>query len=55
MSCSSIDFLLTHKGTGNMLILIPGGLAECEYSIPGSNTLFLKRRTGFAYKALQHG
>ncbi|ELK15642.1 Acyl-CoA wax alcohol acyltransferase 2 [Pteropus alecto] len=55
VSCSSIDFLLTHKGTGNMLILIPGGLAECEYSIPGSNTLFLKKRTGFVYKALQHG
>lgn len=55
MSRSSIDFLLTHKGTGNMLIVVPGSLAECEYSIPGSFTLFLKNRSGFVSKALQHG
>ncbi|XP_004474358.1 LOW QUALITY PROTEIN: acyl-CoA wax alcohol acyltransferase 2 [Dasypus novemcinctus] len=31
VSQSSMDFLLTHKGTGNMLILVVGGLAECQY------------------------
>lgn len=55
MSCSSIDFLLTRKGIGNMLILVPGGVEECNYSMPYSCTIFLKNRYGFVNKALQHG
>ncbi|PNI41825.1 AWAT2 isoform 1 [Pan troglodytes] len=55
VSRSSIDFLLTHKGTGNMVIVVIGGLAECRYSLPGSSTLVLKNRSGFVRMALQHG
>ncbi|XP_035144707.1 acyl-CoA wax alcohol acyltransferase 2 [Callithrix jacchus] len=55
VSESSMDFLLTHKGTGNMLVVVVGGLAECRYSLPGSSTLFLKNRSGFVRIALQHG
>ncbi|KAK2083344.1 Acyl-CoA wax alcohol acyltransferase 2 [Saguinus oedipus] len=55
VSESSMDFLLTHKGTGNMLIVVAGGLAECRYSLPGSSTLFLKKRSGFVRIALRHG
>ncbi|XP_007530829.2 acyl-CoA wax alcohol acyltransferase 2 [Erinaceus europaeus] len=55
VSQSSMDFLLTHKGTGNMLIVVVGGLAECKYCLPGSTTLVLKNRNGFIRKALQHG
>ncbi|XP_043426155.1 acyl-CoA wax alcohol acyltransferase 2 isoform X1 [Prionailurus bengalensis] len=55
VSQSSMDFLLTHRGTGNMLIVVVGGLAECKYSLPGSTTLVLKNRTGFVRMALRHG
>ncbi|KAM5221559.1 acyl-CoA wax alcohol acyltransferase 2 [Ctenodactylus gundi] len=55
VSQSSMDFLLSHKGTGNMLIVVVGGLAECRYSLPGSYTLALKNRCGFVRMALRHG
>ncbi|KAL2768604.1 acyl-CoA wax alcohol acyltransferase 2 [Daubentonia madagascariensis] len=55
VSQSSMDFLLTHRGTGNMLIVVVGGLAECRYSQPGSSTLVLKNRSGFVRVALRHG
>ncbi|XP_004694486.1 PREDICTED: acyl-CoA wax alcohol acyltransferase 2 [Condylura cristata] len=55
VSDSSIDFLLTHRGTGNLLVVVAGGLAECKYSLPASTTLYLKNRKGFIRKALQHG
>ncbi|XP_029096022.1 acyl-CoA wax alcohol acyltransferase 2 [Monodon monoceros] len=47
VSQSSMDFLLTRRGTGNMLIVVVSGLAECRYSLPGSTTLVLKNRTSF--------
>nr|XP_004661044.1 acyl-CoA wax alcohol acyltransferase 2 [Jaculus jaculus] len=55
VSQSSIDFLLTRKGTGKMLIVVVGGLAECRYGIPDSFTLVLKNRNGFVRMALRHG
>ncbi|XP_058906178.1 acyl-CoA wax alcohol acyltransferase 2 [Kogia breviceps] len=55
VSQSSMDFLLTRRGTGNMLIMVVSGLAECRYSLPGSTTLVLKNRTGFVRTALRHG
>ncbi|KAM7338939.1 hypothetical protein ACRRTK_002423 [Alexandromys fortis] len=55
VSHSSIDFLLTQKGTGNMLVVVVGGLAECKHSTPGSTTLVLKNRHGFVRMALRHG
>ncbi|XP_042550854.1 acyl-CoA wax alcohol acyltransferase 2 [Dipodomys spectabilis] len=55
VSKSSMDFLLTQKGTGNMLVVVIGGLAECKYSFPGNFTLVLKKRYGFVHMALQHG
>lgn len=50
-----MDFLLTRRGTGNMLMVVVGGLAEGKYGLPGSTTLFLKSRTGFVRTALRHG
>lgn len=50
-----MDFLLTHRGTGNMLIVVVGGLSECRFSLPGSTTLVLKNRMGFIRMALRHG
>uniref|UniRef100_A0A8C9CGX2 Acyltransferase n=1 Tax=Phocoena sinus TaxID=42100 RepID=A0A8C9CGX2_PHOSS len=47
VSQSSVDFLLTRRGTGNTLIVVVSGLAECRYSLPGSTTLVLKDRTSF--------
>ncbi|EPY73894.1 acyl-CoA wax alcohol acyltransferase 2 [Camelus ferus] len=55
VSQSSMDFLLTHRGTGNMLIVVVGGLSECRFSLPGSTTLVLKNRMGFIRMALRHG
>nr|XP_025706891.1 acyl-CoA wax alcohol acyltransferase 2-like [Callorhinus ursinus] len=55
VSQASMDFVLTHKGTGNMLVVVVGGLAECRYGLPGSTTLVLKNRTGFVRMALRHG
>uniref|UniRef100_A0A8C6B904 Acyltransferase n=1 Tax=Monodon monoceros TaxID=40151 RepID=A0A8C6B904_MONMO len=49
VSQSSMDFLLTRRGTGNMLIVVVSGLAECRYSLPGSTTLVLKNRTSFVH------
>lgn len=40
---------------GNIPILIPGGVAECMHLAPGRETVYLKRRAGFAKMALQHG
>uniref|UniRef100_A0A8C6B9Y1 Acyltransferase n=1 Tax=Monodon monoceros TaxID=40151 RepID=A0A8C6B9Y1_MONMO len=47
VSQSSMDFLLTRRGTGNMLIVVVSGLAECRYSLPGSTTLVLKNQRAF--------
>ncbi|CAO2623593.1 Acyl-CoA wax alcohol acyltransferase 2 [Lemmus lemmus] len=55
VSQSSIDFLLTQKDTGKMLVVVVGGLAECKHSMPGSTTLVLKNRYGFVRMALRHG
>ncbi|XP_027947893.1 acyl-CoA wax alcohol acyltransferase 2 [Eumetopias jubatus] len=55
VSQASMDFVLTHKGTGNMLVVVVGGQAECRYGLPGSTTLVLKNRTGFVRMALRHG
>ncbi|XP_032474802.1 acyl-CoA wax alcohol acyltransferase 2 [Phocoena sinus] len=55
VSQSSVDFLLTRRGTGNTLIVVVSGLAECRYSLPGSTTLVLKDRTSFVRTALRHG
>ncbi|XP_066106309.1 acyl-CoA wax alcohol acyltransferase 2 [Saccopteryx bilineata] len=55
VSQSSMDYLLSQKGTGKLLIVVVGGLPEIKYSLPGSTTLYLKSRTGFVRKALQHG
>ncbi|KAG8508410.1 Acyl-CoA wax alcohol acyltransferase 2 [Galemys pyrenaicus] len=55
VSHSSMDFLLTHRGMGNMLVEVVGGLDDCKYSVPNSTTLFLKNWNGFILKALGHG
>ncbi|KAM9576873.1 LOW QUALITY PROTEIN: acyl-CoA wax alcohol acyltransferase 2 [Trichechus inunguis] len=55
VSHSSMDFLLTHRGTSKMFIVVPGGLVECRYSQPGSTILVLKNQSGFVCMALRHG
>ncbi|XP_074133566.1 acyl-CoA wax alcohol acyltransferase 2 isoform X1 [Sminthopsis crassicaudata] len=52
---ASIDYLLTGNGSGNALVVVVGGLAECPYARPGFSTLVLKKRKGFVRMALQHG
>ncbi|XP_074060444.1 acyl-CoA wax alcohol acyltransferase 2 isoform X2 [Macrotis lagotis] len=55
VSRASINYLLTRKDSGNALVVVVGGLAECRYSRPGFSTLVLKNRKGFVYMALCHG
>lgn len=55
MSRASMDYLLTGNGSGNALVVVVGGLAECRYSRPGFSILVLKKRKGFVRVALQHG
>uniref|UniRef100_G1PCI5 Acyltransferase n=1 Tax=Myotis lucifugus TaxID=59463 RepID=G1PCI5_MYOLU len=53
VSQSSMDYLFTQKGTGNMLVVVVSGLVECRYHT--LYRLFLRNWTGFVRKALQHG
>jgi len=56
-SCSkqSIEYLLTHNGHGNAVVLVVGGASEALDARPGSFTLTLKQRKGFVRIAMQHG
>lgn len=52
---NSIDYLLTHNGTGNAVIIVVGGAAESLQCTPGINTVTLRNRKGFVKLALQTG
>ncbi|KAE8604398.1 hypothetical protein XENTR_v10014697 [Xenopus tropicalis] len=52
---SSIDYLLSHHGTGNAVVIVVGGSAEALHCNRQSHILTLKNRKGFVKKALIHG
>lgn len=54
-SRQSMDWLLSKCGTGNALVLIPGGAVEALDAIPGKFDLTLAPRKGFCRMALRHG
>lgn len=51
----SMDHLLSKSGTGNALILMPGGAVEALDAVPGKFDLTLDSRKGFCRMALKHG
>ncbi|KAI1281857.1 2-acylglycerol O-acyltransferase 2 [Halotydeus destructor] len=54
-SRASMEWLLTRQGTGNALVLVPGGMKEVATARPGTCELYLARRKGFCRLALKHG
>lgn len=54
-SKSSIEWLLSREGNGNAVVLVVGGASEALEARPGSLTLTLARRKGFARIALEQG
>jgi len=56
-ACSrdSIQWLLTHKGTGNAVVLVVGGATEALEARPNSFNLTIKDRKGFVRLAMQNG
>ncbi|XP_018610569.1 diacylglycerol O-acyltransferase 2 [Scleropages formosus] len=52
---NSIDYILSHSGTGNAVIIVVGGSAESLDCTPGMNVVTLKNRKGFVKLALQKG
>lgn len=55
VSKESIHHIVTKNGTGNAAVIAIGGAAESLDARPGSYTLTLKNRKGFARMALQTG
>lgn len=56
-SCSkaSMKWHLTNEGTGNVLVLVPGGARESLECNPDNFNLILKNRKGFIKVAIQYG
>uniref|UniRef100_A0A8C0WIG0 Acyltransferase n=1 Tax=Castor canadensis TaxID=51338 RepID=A0A8C0WIG0_CASCN len=52
---TSADYILSRKGSGNLLAIIVGGSQEALDARPGAYTLLLKKRKGFIRLALIHG
>ncbi|XP_062870100.1 diacylglycerol O-acyltransferase 2 [Trichomycterus rosablanca] len=52
---NSIDYLLSHNGTGNAVVIVVGGAAESLDCAPGMNSVTLRNRKGFIKLALQKG
>ncbi|KAK6486228.1 diacylglycerol O-acyltransferase 2-like [Huso huso] len=52
---NSMDYLLSHNGTGNAVVIVVGGAAESLECIPGKHSVTLKNRKGFVKLALQQG
>ncbi|XP_040277642.1 diacylglycerol O-acyltransferase 2-like [Bufo bufo] len=55
VSRQSIDYILSKNGTGNAVVIVIGGTAECLDCQSGKNSVTLKQRKGFVKIALQHG
>ncbi|KAG8430570.1 hypothetical protein GDO86_020368, partial [Hymenochirus boettgeri] len=52
---SSIDYLLSHHGHGNAVVIVVGGSSEALHCRKQSHILTLKNRKGFIKKALING
>uniref|UniRef100_A0A8C5W7A5 Acyltransferase n=1 Tax=Leptobrachium leishanense TaxID=445787 RepID=A0A8C5W7A5_9ANUR len=52
---SSIDYLLSHNGPGNVVVIVVGGASEALNCTKQQHVLTLKRRKGFVKKALVNG
>lgn len=55
VNSKSIDHMLTRCGTGNLLTVVVGGLAEADLSDANILKLVVAKRKGFIKKALIHG
>lgn len=55
MNSKSIDYMLSRAGTGNLLTIVVGGLAEADLSDAGTLKIVIAKRKGFIKKALVHG
>ncbi|KAJ8266209.1 hypothetical protein GJAV_G00127740 [Gymnothorax javanicus] len=55
VSRRSLEFLLSHNGTGNMVVIVIGGAEESLASSPGMNTVVMRQRKGFVRLALEFG
>ena len=55
VSKESIHHIVAKQGAGNAAVIVVGGAAESLDARPGSYTLTLKNRKGFARLALQTG
>lgn len=54
-TADSISYVLSRKGGGRIVVIMPGGAAEAYFCKPGQYKLLLKKRKGFVRLALQNG
>ncbi|KAM5165619.1 diacylglycerol O-acyltransferase 2-like [Mantella aurantiaca] len=52
---SSIDYLLSSHGSGNVVAIVVGGSSEALHCIKNKHVITLKKRKGFIKKALTNG
>lgn len=55
VNSGSIDHMLTKEGSGNILTIVVGGLAEADLSDMETLKIVVAKRKGFIKKALIHG
>lgn len=55
VNSESIDYMLTRSGSGNLLTICVGGLAEADLSDMEVLKVMVAKRKGFVKKALIHG
>ncbi|XP_072483433.1 acyl-CoA wax alcohol acyltransferase 1 [Notamacropus eugenii] len=55
VSQSSINYLLSQRGSGNLVGIVIGGVGEALQSVPNSTSLIIRKHKGFVRTALQHG
>ncbi|XP_068918472.1 acyl-CoA wax alcohol acyltransferase 1 [Petaurus breviceps papuanus] len=55
VSQPSLDYLLSQRGSGNLVGIVIGGVGEALQSVPNSTSLIIRKRQGFVRTALQHG
>lgn len=55
VNSKSIDYMLSRAGTGNLLTIVVGGLAEADLSDMETLKIVITKRKGFIKKALIHG
>ncbi|XP_056665304.1 acyl-CoA wax alcohol acyltransferase 1 [Monodelphis domestica] len=55
VSQSSLDYLLSRNGPGNLVGIVIGGIGEALQSVPDTTSLLIRKRKGFIRTALRHG